>query len=75
MPRYYFHLRTGEAVEADPEGTEFPSLEAAVADAHQARLEYLRDEGIAEGGQQRACRFEITDESGRLVATVPRGDF
>jgi len=70
MPKFYFHLHTGNQVERDSEGVEFPSLEAALADAHQAWREYLRDEGI----DPRQCHFEVTDEYGRLVAVVPRGD-
>ena len=50
MPRYFFHLHTEAGVKKDPTGLEFPSLEAAVVDAQEARREYLRDEGVdAEG--------------------------
>jgi hypothetical protein len=71
MPRFYFHLHTGTAVQMDPEGVEFPSLEAALADAYQAWREHLRDEGIDDSRQ---CHFEIMDEQGRVLAVVPRGD-
>lgn len=46
MPRYFLHLYTESKIEPDLVGVEFPSLEAAVADARQARTEYLRDEGV-----------------------------
>jgi uncharacterized protein DUF6894 len=71
MPRFYFHLHTGTAVQMDQEGVEFPSLEATLADAYQAWREDLRDEGIDDSRQ---CHFEITDEQGRVLAVVPRGD-
>jgi hypothetical protein len=74
MPRYFFHLYTESKIEPNLVGVEFPSPEAAVADARQARTEYLRDEGIEVDWARRRRRFEITDESRRLVATVPAAD-
>jgi len=73
MPRYFFHLHTESKIRPDFAGAVFASLEEAVADARQARLEYMRDEGIECSRQQRRCRFEITDES-RPLATVPAAD-
>ena len=46
MPRYFFHLHTENSIDPDGVCLEFPSLDAAVADAQRARREYLRDEGI-----------------------------
>ena len=46
MPRYFFHVHTENSISQDGVGLEFPSLDAAVADAQRARLEYLRDERI-----------------------------
>jgi len=74
MPRYFFHLHTESLFAPDVVGAVFRCLEDAVADARQARAEFLRDEGIEGGRQQRRCRFEITDESTRFVATVPAAD-
>ena len=74
MPRYYFHLHTEYSIDQDGVGVEFPSLDAAVADAQQARREYLRDEGIDDPREERRCRFEITDQDGKLITMVPRGD-
>jgi hypothetical protein len=74
MPRYFFHLHTECKIAPDFLGAEFASLEEALADAQQARFEYMRDEGIEGGRQQRRCRFEITDERRRFVATVPAAD-
>jgi hypothetical protein len=71
MPKFFFHLHTGNEVQRDLHGIEFPSLEAALADAHQARREYLRDEEIDD---PRQCHFEITDDRGHVLAVVPRGD-
>ena len=74
MPRYFFHLHTDSSVAPDLVGMEFRSLEAALADARQARTEYMRDEGIEDARLRRLCRFEITDEHTRFVATVPAPD-
>jgi hypothetical protein len=74
MPRYFFHLHTESGIDPDVVGVEYRSLEAAVADARQARIEYIRDEGIEVDRLRRRCRFEITDECRRFVATVPAAD-
>ena len=74
MPRFFFHLHTESGIEPDFLGSEFSTLEEAVSDAQQARNEYMRDEGIEEARLRRRCRFEITDESRRFVATVPIPD-
>lgn len=70
MPRFYFHIRDGNFREIDPEGVEFASLEHAVLDARKAAREILAEKLIADepiDGQ----RFEIADESGEVVETVP----
>jgi len=74
MPRYFFHLHTESLFAPDVVGVVFRCLEDAVADARRARVEFLRDEGIEGGRQQRRCRFEIKDERSRMIATVPVAD-
>ena len=74
MSRYFFHLYTESSVEQDTVGVEFPSLEAAIEDAEQARCDYLREE-IKAPRAQRQCRFEITDKEGQVVAMVPPANF
>ena len=74
MPKYFFHLHTENSIDPDGLGVEFPSLDAAVADARRALREYLRDEGIDDPREERRCRFEITDEHGRSITMVPRAD-
>ena len=70
MPRFYFHMRSGPMVEPDLEGLEFGSLEEAIEDARQAGAEIIEDEAVEK--KQDSCRcFEITDDTGRVVATVP----
>ena len=74
MPRYFFHLHTENSIDPDGVGVEFPCLEAAVADAQRARREYLLDERIEDPREERRCRFEITDQDGKIVTMVPRAD-
>ena len=75
MPKYFFRLHTANSVAPDSVGVEFPSLGEAVADAQRALQEYLRDEGIDDPREERRCRFEITDQDGKIVTMVPRADF
>ena len=72
MPRYFFHVRSPSGLEPDPEGLEFDCLEDAVADARVARAEILVDEAV-DGHRQhrRESVFEITDQTGQIVARVP----
>ena len=74
MPKYFFHLHTENSTEPTGVGVEFPTLDAAVADAQRARCEYLRDEGIDDPREERRCRFEIRDHEGRAITIVPRAD-
>jgi hypothetical protein len=74
MPRFFFHLHTDRAIDQDTTGVVFPTLEAAIADARLALAEYMRDENICSAPQRSQCRFEIEDQNGKLVATVPKPD-
>ena len=66
MPRYYFHIRTGSELIRDPDGSELPDLEAAVAEARQEARGLLADllkRGEIVDGQV----FEISDETGEVL--------
>ena len=39
MPLYYLHIRNGEKLEVDPDGTELPDLDAAFAEAMKVARE------------------------------------
>lgn len=74
MPRYFFHLRYGpDKLAQDPEGEILPGPEAVRAHAlaaarhliAQTRSDSVRDWFI--------CAFEVTDEAGTPVLTVPFG--
>ncbi|MDR7038872.1 MULTISPECIES: DUF6894 family protein [Methylobacterium] len=73
MPRYYFHLRTRDALQWDPEGVCFPGLDEAYLDVCQAvreiAVEYLQTGRPRT--EVRCYAFEITDAEGRLLMDVP----
>jgi len=70
MPLYYFHIRNGDKLELDPDGTELPDLEAAFAEAVKVARE-LVDE-VDDLGRDAA--IEITDGAGDTVLTVSFSD-
>jgi hypothetical protein len=72
MARFYFHMRTGDHVEADPDGTELPSLAAAEKEALHSAREILAD--AIKASTDPIDGFVIADESGRELATVPLKD-
>lgn len=67
MLRYFFHFHSGSVITPDLEGSEFSSLEAAIAEAQRARKEIMADGAVA----GRRYYFEIADQGGRVVATFP----
>lgn len=70
MASYFFHVRAGEIIIADPDGSHLPDLVAA----HRAALEYARHMWAAAIIEQRDLsghRFEIADEAGVTLLTVP----
>lgn len=77
MPRYYFNIRhrpglAGLAV--DPEGEEWPDVNAACERAlSQARAMIARDRHTFIRDWM-VCSFEIMDEAGQPVRTVPFSD-
>jgi hypothetical protein len=69
MTVYFFHLRNEDTLLEDGEGTDLPSLHAALLQVLQARSELAADtEGDVDG-----LAFEVTDSSGRLLLKVPVG--
>ena len=67
MPRYYFHLHNGHALESDPDGMELPSIEAARSEA----LRVCRE--LREGAPdlfRNGLAFEITDKAGLVLLAV-----
>lgn len=70
MLKFYFHVRRGERLELDEEGTEFTSFEDAYDDALEAAREIVA-EAILTRQSIDGDSFEITSEDGTLLATIP----
>jgi hypothetical protein len=69
MPKFYFHIVTGDTVLEDPDGSELPDLDAARAEALQSARHLLADK-VRNGEVIDGQRFEIRNGSGDLLATV-----
>ncbi|MBP2560868.1 hypothetical protein J2857_003637 [Neorhizobium galegae] len=70
MPEYYFHVRKHDALEEDPEGTEFATIDEAQNEALKAAREMLAEKVLSNeiiDGQ----RFEICAEDGTVLREVP----
>jgi hypothetical protein len=70
MPLYYLHIRNGEKLEVDPDGTELPDLDAAFAEAMKVARELAGE--VADLG--RDAIIEIADGSGDTILAVPFAD-
>ncbi len=70
MPRYFFHIREIESTVEDTEGIEFPD-EAAVRKEAVRSARDLMVEHIRRGLDVSGWSYEVTDEHGRPIMTVP----
>lgn len=73
MARYFFHVRSGDAVSYDREGQELPGLDAARAEAVSSNREML-GESLLHGGMLGPRQVEIANESGEVLAIVTAKD-
>jgi hypothetical protein len=73
MPHFFFHVRDRDDLTKDVEGVDLPDLEAARAEARASARDMLAERIDSDGtlGNQ---QFEICDDAGQLLATVPFGD-
>jgi hypothetical protein len=69
MPRYFFNIVRGTAVIPDPEGDELRSDADARRHASMTAREMLEERHKYRRGLEQWA-FEITDQTGRHVATV-----
>jgi hypothetical protein len=77
MPRYYFNVRhrpgpAGLAV--DPEGDDLADIHAARAHALSVARAMVARERLTMIRDWMVCMFEISDEAGQRVLTVPFSD-
>lgn len=74
MPRYFFHLRYGpDKLAQDPEGEILPDPEAARAQALAVARDLIAHTRSDSVPDWFACAFEIVDEAGEPVLTLPFG--
>jgi uncharacterized protein DUF6894 len=69
MPMFYFHVRDGDRLTRDADGADLPGLDAARAEA-AAAIREAASRPLRPGQDLSGRRFEIADESGRVLATV-----
>ncbi|KMO37891.1 hypothetical protein VQ02_12445 [Methylobacterium variabile] len=77
MARYFFNLRHGpgpDGLAVDLEGDELADPEEARARALDVARDLITRTRVHSVRDWFACAFEVTDESGQLVMTVPFGD-
>ena len=67
MPMYYLHIRDGDKLEVDPDGTELPDLEAARVDALKVAQELINE--VPDLGCEEV--IEIADGDGHPLLSVP----
>jgi len=70
---FYFNVRSDESFDADDEGIDLPSLEAARREATKSAREMVA-ELILYDQRIDGMQFEITDEKGNVLSTVPFRD-
>lgn len=70
MPRYFFNVRTNGDLEEDHDGSEFLTYELAYDEAVRSACEIV-GELIISGRAVDSRTFEITDEAGEIVGSVP----
>jgi hypothetical protein len=73
MPRFFLNVRDGDFLARDVEGIEAANLNAARAEALAAARDLVGD-GIKNDQVQDKRLYEIADEAGRVLATVPLMD-
>ena len=70
MKRFFFHLKKGDELILDDDGTELPDIAAAMLEALLAARELLAD-AIQAGEQKVAEALVIADEAGRTLEVLP----
>ena len=70
MATYYFHIRDSDTLVRDPDGLDLPDLASARTECRRVIAAVLNEEQLDElpsGSRE----FQIEDEIGRIVLTVP----
>jgi hypothetical protein len=70
MAKYYFHIRKGDVFEEAPEPIEADGQEGVEEEAIEAARDLLA-EGDLIGLDRRLWSFEVADESGTTILSMP----
>ncbi|MBL6082339.1 hypothetical protein JMJ56_30665 [Belnapia sp. T18] len=73
MPRFFLHVRQGQELILDPEGSELPDLVAAQHEARLSLRELVAGCLRSSGSSSRITdvqQIEIADQAGQVLATV-----
>ena len=73
MSRFYLHQQIANGLIEDPDGTEAVDLTAAKHEAILAARQLLAN-AILTGVPPLGTAFQITDEAGQMLVTVPFSD-
>ncbi|HEY1962160.1 MAG TPA: hypothetical protein VGG69_07070 [Rhizomicrobium sp.] len=73
MRRYYFNFRKGDEISPDRLGMWLPDLGAARDEAIQVWGDLIAV-ALLSGESPMDCEYEIADESGEILLTVPLGE-
>jgi hypothetical protein len=68
--RYFFHVRDGQGVITDDEGSELPDIIAARKEARESAKDFLVD-ALQGGPSILNRRIEIADAAGEVLETLP----
>jgi len=74
MPRYFLHLRypsPGDGFAQDEEGDELPDRSALRQHVLDTASDLMRGTRLKAIPDWRQCTFEVTDEAGTVVLTLP----
>jgi hypothetical protein len=69
MPLFYLHIRDGDDVIEDPDGSDLPDIEAAKEEA-RVSARHILAERVRDGRVIGSQNFDIVDEVGNLCARV-----
>jgi hypothetical protein len=74
MPRFFLHLRYRDGTDGlavDEEGDDLPDAGGLRTHVEATARDLIRHARLAAISDWRACTFEVTDETGSLVLTLP----
>jgi hypothetical protein len=64
--RYFFHIRNGDSLIVDPDGTELDGVPAAMAEARDSARELIAHR-VMSGDHINGQVFEVTNDQGEIV--------